>query len=157
MTTTVADKKILPIVPHASTHLPQCCLDLELPIQHLLSPEIFLDADGLAFMRAHGLLDPDFRRRGRLKFRYGQIDYEMTCLQLLYPDTYLDAAGIAFFREHGLADMVRRNTTVRVLHRCQHLTDAGRCDMYADRPKACRDFDCQARFDCVACTLTPEA
>ena len=32
------------------------------------------------------------------------------------------------------------HVNVRIEHRCQHLTDEGRCAIYEDRPQVCRDF-----------------
>lgn len=120
-----------------------CCKDLTLPIQHLLFPDVFLSDSGKAFMSAHGF---DYTKD--VEFEHGGMVYKMNLLGLMRPDLYLNEEGQEFYVSH-LESLVRSNAVVKVNHPCQHLTDKGKCDIYADRPQVCRDFDCSTRTDCA--------
>lgn len=79
-------------------------------------------------------------------------------IYLVFPDR-LDEDGQEFVREYGVdlsgwrklrKDAVDLgNGKVRFFHRCQHLLDDGRCNIYDKRPQMCRDFDCRTRADCA--------
>jgi Fe-S-cluster containining protein len=116
---------------------------------HLLMPELFLDADGLAFYRAHGL-DKILKANGVVHFKWGDLLFKMSILSIAFPSRYLDAAGRAFYNSHDLDTLIRLNGTIKVMHRCDMLTDEGQCSIYASRPRACREFDCSTRGDCTA-------
>jgi Fe-S-cluster containining protein len=126
-----------------------CCQDLDLPLRHLLMPEVFLDEAGLAFMRVHGLLDQEFRKNGMVEFKMNDHVYKIRFLHLAFPDAYLDGEGQAFFQQHGIFDAIVRNVTVKILHRCAKLLGSGLCSIYEQRPQICRDFDCATRQDCT--------
>lgn len=126
----------------------KCCLDLSLPILHLLFPTSYLDEHGLDFYRAHGLEDL-FAKREDIKFEYKGIVYTINVLGLIRPDIYLDEKGQEFYREHELDQLLRKNDTVRVLHRCQHLADDHSCSIYEIRPLVCKNFDCTVRDECT--------
>lgn len=84
-------------------------------------------------------------------------DLDIDPLDLLFPER-MNSDGRAFLDAHGLDFVMldalrsgaelRPNGQVRIKHRCQHLLDNGRCDIYATRPKICRAFDCSTRVDC---------
>lgn len=126
----------------------RCCTDLQIKLQELIFPHAFLDADGLDFYRTHGL-ESMLTTSQNLEFDYNGMTYRISALGLIRPDLYLDDAGRAFHEEHGLAQLVRDNVTVRVKHRCQHLTADHLCDIYESRPRICRDFSCALRDDCT--------
>lgn len=127
----------------------KCCMDMTLPILHLVFPTMYLDENGLDFYRTHGLEDV-FARRDEIKFEYKGIVYTFPSLAaLIRPDVYLDDAGQTFYREHDVDQMLRDNVTVRLLHRCQHLASDNSCSIYDLRPTICRDFDCALREDCT--------
>lgn len=134
-----------------------CCKDLDLPLRHLIMPEVFLDAHGIEFMRVHGLLDQEFRKNGVVEFKLNDYVYKVPFLQLAFPDVYLKPEDVAFFNEHGLFEAIRHNATVKVLHRCDQLLSTGRCGIYEARPKICRDFDCATRQDCTRDEVSPLA
>ena len=124
-----------------------CCQDMDIPLQHLLLPAVFLDADGLAFMAAHGI-DRLWKTDEQIHFRLGDLTIHMTLRQLLLPETFCDDDGLALFHEHGLQQAIKDNLTVRLLHRCDQLDERGLCRIYETRPRACREFDCATRTDC---------
>lgn len=126
----------------------KCCMDLVIPILHLLFPTRYLDENGLDFYRTHGL-DDLVAKDQMLEFDYKGIVYKINTLGLIRPDIYLDADGQAFYRENELDTLLQRNDPVRVLHRCQHLTKDNACDIYDVRPEICRAFDCAQRDDCT--------
>lgn len=101
--------------PAVIRQLPACCMDLEIALEHLAFP-FRLGAEGMEFIRAHGILDVPL----------GDL--------------------MAGAEDKGDKD---GRATVRIYHRCQHLQDNGACDIYARRPKICRDFDCSKRQDCA--------
>jgi len=125
-----------------------CCQDLVLPIRHLLAPQCYLDADGLAFLRAHGF-EALWQSDEQVEFELHALTFRMTLRQLLFPDVYLaEGADRKVFYQHDLDQAIRENDTIRVRHRCDQLDDAGLCRIYATRPRACREFACATREDC---------
>lgn len=154
MTETVQDFRRVPlrmVEPVATARrCSNCCEDIDIPLRHLLMPEVYLDAGGLEFIDAHGLRELRLAG-GRVKFLWKGLVFEMALLELMFPDAYLNAGGLAFFEEHGLRQAVTDNVTVKLLHRCDQLDDVtGLCTIYETRPKTCRDFDCTTRGDCHA-------
>lgn len=131
------------------SHCCNCCKDLDLPLRHLIMPEVFLDAHGIEFLRVHGMLDQDFRKSGIVEFRMNDFVYKVPFLHLAFPDVYCTPEDVAFFNKHGLFEAIRANATVKVQHRCDQLLSSGRCGIYEARPKICRDFDCAIRQDCT--------
>jgi len=123
----------------------QCCQDMVLPIRHLLLPEAYLDADGLEFMRVHGMTR---MRNGHdlITFDLHGFVFKFSARQLLWPEVYL-AEGVDrdLFYRHDLDVAIRENAVVRVQHRCEQLTADGLCAVYPSRPKLCREFDCATR------------
>jgi Fe-S-cluster containining protein len=126
----------------------KCCEDMDVPIRHLLMPEVFLDADGLAFIRAHGL-DEARKRNEMIAFKWGDLVFKMPILSLAFPAAYLDAKGLAFWRDHDMDRLIQSNVKVKLLHRCERLTEEGLCSIYDTRPRACREYDCSTREDCT--------
>jgi Fe-S-cluster containining protein len=119
---------------------------MNVPLLHLLLPQVFLDEDGLDFYKAHGL-DEVLRKNQVLEFQHHDVVFKVPALGLLRPDLFLDDAGRAFVREYELDSLVTSKTPVRLLHRCAKLTEDNLCSIYPIRPKACRDFDCRTRAD----------
>lgn len=92
-------------------------------------------------------------------------EIRLQALSLLFPERH-DPQGLEFVSAHGLESLTLAELRasmeyiakgeVRIIHRCQHLRDDGRCGIYAQRPAICRAFDCATRFDC-ACKGTGRA
>lgn len=84
-------------------------------------------------------------------------DIAIKPLHLIMPHL-MSEDGRAFVEAHGINDTVlldlQEDATllddgqVLIKHVCQHLGGDNRCDIYATRPKLCRDFECSTRFDC---------
>lgn len=85
------------------------------------------------------------------------MDLEIQLIDLLFPER-LPAAGLEFVKAHGLdqvplgqlqlAATDLGNGSVHIKHRCAQLGDDGLCQIYANRPEICRQFDCHQRSDC---------
>lgn len=85
-------------------------------------------------------------------------DMEIDLLDLLFPGR-MSPEGQEFVEAHGLElatlRQLQRNATyisdtrVKLYHKCQQLTRAGRCRIYEHRPQLCRAFDCALRHDCA--------
>lgn len=91
------------------------------------------------------------------------MDFRILPEHLRYPEQmgedgqeYVAAHGILVTEVAGLlhrADPLNDGSGwVTVVHRCQHLDAEQRCDIYAARPKICREFDCSLRTDHVETT-----
>ena len=86
------------------------------------------------------------------------LDLDIALIDLLFPDR-LTADGREFYDAHGIDSSTFRklrkdavdigNGMVKIKHRCNQLTDNGRCQIYDKRPQICRDFDCNTRVDCT--------
>lgn len=84
-------------------------------------------------------------------------DMDITLEHLLHPERmgpdgqeFVEAHGLKWTTLHELQEGIDDlgNGLVKIQHKCQHLTDDGKCDIYATRPKICREFDCARRDDC---------
>lgn len=126
----------------------ECCKDMDLPLQHLIYPEVFLNADGVEFMRVHGMLDQEFRKNGIVEFKLNDHVYKVPFIQLIFPMFKVLGDDRKFFLQHGLYEAIERNVTVKVFHRCAKLLSTGRCSIYEARPTICRDFECATKFEC---------
>ena len=86
------------------------------------------------------------------------MDLTIDPMHLLFP-AQLSEDGLEFVRAHGLdfvplgrlrdGAVAQPNGWVKILHRCRQLTPDNRCQIYAKRPKICREFDCSTRNDHV--------
>jgi Fe-S-cluster containining protein len=84
-------------------------------------------------------------------------DFDIDPLDLLFPER-MNADGLEFMKVHGVFDetiedlvgaaTILENGFIKIQHKCAKLNDNGLCSIYANRPKICRDFDCNLRKDC---------
>ena len=86
------------------------------------------------------------------------MDFDIALIDLLFPEK-LNEDGREFYNAHGIDSTTFRklrknaedvgNGIVKIKHRCNQLSDNGRCQIYETRPQICRNFDCNTRVDCV--------
>jgi len=135
--------------PSVEKFCSKCCEDMDIKVQDLYFPDLYMDAAGQEFVRVHGL-DLLRRTNGRIRFKLGDLVFDIGYMELLFPHRYLKGADLAWYYEHELDQVVQKNATIKLLHRCDQLAPNGRCTIYENRPKICRDFDCRTRvaIDC---------
>lgn len=86
------------------------------------------------------------------------MDMDIEPLDLLFPSR-LEPEGREFVDAHGILKVplnelmdhavLLDNGRVKVLHRCDQLTPEGLCGIYEDRPKICRDYQCESNPACI--------
>lgn len=55
---------------------------------------------------------------------------------------YTDEDFIEFLKAHYGVEVIEA-VQLKIPHRCIHLTDEGLCDIYENRPKMCREYQCK--------------
>lgn len=85
-------------------------------------------------------------------------DLDIRLEDLFFPER-MSEDGRDFVKVHGLefeelgalreGAQVMPSGLVRIRHRCDQLTDDGRCRIYDARPQICRSFDCATKNECT--------
>jgi len=80
---------------------------------------------------------------GCVKCGWCCTDMEINILDLVFPDQLLPKKGLEFYEAHGLREILNKNGRVKIVHRCQHLTEENLCGIEEHKPDFCREWVCR--------------
>lgn len=70
-------------------------------------------------------------------------DMEINILDLVHPETLLPEKGLEFYKVHGLDKILKENGKVKIVHKCQHLTEQNLCGIEDSKPAFCLEWVCK--------------